>query len=51
MFLHYMFEIIIAIQNMHLMDISYMSNKNVESNMQKLNWIKQEREHPQKHLV
>ena len=34
-------------QNMHPLEIFYVSKKNDESNIQKLNKIKQEREHPQ----
>ena len=42
-----MFERNLGVQNMHPIEIAYTSKKNVESNKQKLNCIKQEREHPQ----
>ena len=46
-----MFETILGVQNIHPKEIAYVSKKNDESNKQKLNWIKQEREHSQKYLV
>ena len=46
-----MFKIILGLKNMHPIEIDYVSKKNVESNIQKINWIKRERKHPQKCFV
>ena len=47
MFLDYMFERILGMQNMHPIEIAYMSKKSVESNIHKLYRINLERGHQQ----
>ena len=42
-----MFEGILGVQNMHPIEIACVSKKSFKANMQKLNRIKREREHPQ----
>ena len=42
-----MFKRILGVKNVHQTEIAYVKNKNVESNVQKLNRIKREREYPQ----
>ena len=39
-FIHCMFEIILGVQNMHEIEITYMNNNDVESNIHKYNRIK-----------
>ena len=46
-----MYERNLGVQNMHQIEIAYLSENKVESNIHKLNRIKRERKHPQKYLA
>ena len=41
-----MFKGILGVKNMHPIEIDYVSKKNVESNIEKIDRIERERKHP-----
>ena len=49
-FLHYTFEIIIGVQNMHKIELFYVNKKNVQINIHKFNRLTLEHKHTQKYL-